>query len=267
MASFNGEIQWRDRIMTEAFKLPPDRLSELAPSDVQRMAARMAQDAFGRIFRLTLTGPETEIHMASDEIEHRIRTWAKAGGNGRAVRLAMLVSGMDQWGLAYCQAFDLQSIPGLGALLGALRGGLDPVDDAQFQQQFAALNAAEADGIDFKMELRRHIHLALWHAMIACDEADGRPEAQRILGKLGGMMWVLTQQMPTLGWRLVADALAHIQIRCLSDAAASAGMAQENTQALFDALRQSLGKEQFDLIIAHANEAAISWQQAQRRPN
>ena len=37
---------------------------------------------------------------------------------------------------------------------------------------FAAIEQGEGDAIDFKMELRRNIHLALWHAMIACDDAD-----------------------------------------------------------------------------------------------
>jgi hypothetical protein len=39
--------------MTEAFQPPADGLADLAPPEVQRLAARMAQDAFTRIFRLT----------------------------------------------------------------------------------------------------------------------------------------------------------------------------------------------------------------------
>jgi hypothetical protein len=35
----------------------------------------------------------------------------------------------------------------------------------------AASSEIESDAIDFKIELRRSIHLALWHAMAACDEA------------------------------------------------------------------------------------------------
>ena len=44
--------------------------------------------------------------------------------------------------------------------------------------------------------------------------------------------------MPTLGWRLVADALASIQLRCLADAAASTELARETTEGLFVALRR-----------------------------
>ena len=43
---------------TEAFSLPADGLASLATPDVQRLAARMAQDAFTRIFRLTLEGDQ-----------------------------------------------------------------------------------------------------------------------------------------------------------------------------------------------------------------
>jgi hypothetical protein len=39
--------------MTEAFQPPADGLAYLAPPEVQRLAARMAQDAFTRIFRLS----------------------------------------------------------------------------------------------------------------------------------------------------------------------------------------------------------------------
>lgn len=247
-----------------ASPIAPDRLAAIASPDVQRQAARMAQDGFARIFRLSLDGDEKAIRAAIEEMLPLCRNWARAGGGdeARALRMAMLVAGMDQWGLAYAQAFGLAAIPGLTELLGTLREGLPAGDDARFQQKFDALDAVETDAVDFKMELRRHIHLALWHAMIACTE---REEAHRILGTLGGLLVGLTGLMPEIGWRLVADALAHIQIRCLGEAAASEGMAQETTQELFESLRRAMPKDRFDLILAHANQAAIAWQQAQRQ--
>jgi hypothetical protein len=78
--------------------------------------------------------------------------------------------GIDQWGLAWCQAFRLSAIPGVSELLGELRTGLDAAADARFQQAFAAIEAGEGNAVDFKMDLRRNIHLGLWHAMIACEE-------------------------------------------------------------------------------------------------
>jgi len=234
-----------------------DTLVALASADVQRQAARMAQDGFAQIFRLTLEGDEARIHAAVAEMLPLCRNWAQAAGDdeARTLRLALLIAGMDQWGLAYAQAF------GLAAILGALRTGQDAVAEARFAGQFAALDAVETDAIDFKMDTRRQIHLALWHSMIACTE---REEAHRILATLGGMLVALAERMPTVGWRLVADALAHVQIRCLTEAAASTGLAQETTQELFDALRRTLPRDTFERIIAHANQATLAWQQARR---
>ena len=252
-----------DQGSTEVFSLPADGLAKLATPEVQRLAARMAQDAFTRIFRLTLEGDAAALNAAVAEIERLSRNWAQAAGDeeSRALRLALLVSGIDEWGLAWCQAFSLAAIPGISALLGALRNGLDVAADARFQQQFAAIEQAEGDAVDFKMELRRNIHMALWHAMIACEERD---EAAPILAALGGMLVALTSRMPTLGWRLAADALATIQLRCLTEAAASTELARESNAALFTALRQNLPREISEPMFVHANQAVIAWQQSRR---
>jgi hypothetical protein len=74
----------------------------------------------------------------------------------------------------------------------------------------------------------------------------------------------LTREMPVVGWRLVADALAFIQIRCLADGLASEGVAQEATQALFGALARELSKEQWNMVMAHATRAVLAWQHATR---
>ena len=247
----------------EAFALPADGLAALAAPDVQRLAARMVQDAFTRIFRLTVEGDEAAVCAAIDEIADRSRNWVRAAADddARALRLAMLVSGVDQWRQAWCQAFGLASIPGVSALLDALRSGQDAAADGRFQQQSAAMQRAESDAVDFKMELARNIHLALWHAMIACDDRDA---ALIILASLSGMLAALVVRMPLIGWRLVADALAHIQLRCLLDAAASDGLARETTEELFSVLRQAIPQEIYGPMLAHANQAVIAWQQSRR---
>ena len=130
-----------------------------------------------------------------------------------------------------------------------------------FGQQFAAIEAGEGNAIDFKIELRRGMHLALWHAMIACDD---REQATAILTQLGGMLFSLVRWMPGLGWRLVADALANIQIHCLSEGLATEGLGREMTESLFAALSQELPAEQRDLIMAHSARSVLSWQEARR---
>lgn len=245
------------------FMPPMDTLAGLAAPEVQRLAARMAQDAFTRIFRLTVERDDAALQAAVAEIGERARNWVRAAPDDAsgALRLALLVSGIDQWALAYAQAFSLAAIPGISVLLGSLRSEPDAAADARLQQAYAAIERAEGDAVDFKMELRRNIHLALWHAMIACEERD---EATAILAALGGMMVALVDRMPTLGWRLVADALAHIQLRCLSDAAAAQGLAAEMNGELFAALRRALPRERSEAILAHASQAVLAWQRARR---
>lgn len=243
--------------------LPADSLCELAVADVQRQAARMAQDAFGRVFRLTLEASDEDRRSGVETLGGAMRNWAQAGEgeDARALRLALLLSGLDQWGLAWSQAFGLAAIPGLSELVGDLRTGLEPQAEARFLRQFEALTAAEGNAIDFKVDLRRGIHLALWHASIASEDRD---EALRVAGQLGGLLLALVREMPVLGWRLVADALAYIQIRCLADGLAAEGVAQEATQALFAALSRELPAEHRDAVMAHAAQAVIAWQRASR---
>ena len=243
--------------------VPADPLAVWADVDTQRLAARMAQDAFARVFRLTVGESAAARHAGVGELRGAIQEWAQAGegDEARALRLALLMSGMDQWGLAWTQAFGLVAIPGLTELIGALRTGLSTVEEAHFLRHFEALGAAEQNAIDFKVELRRGIHLALWHSSIAADDRD---EALRLAGQLGGQLLALVRDMPLAGWRLVADALASIQIRCLADGLASEGVAQEATQALFAALSRELPAAQRDAVMAHAGRAVIAWQQASR---
>lgn len=251
--------------MTTTADIPADQLAALVAPDTQRMAARMAQDAFTTLFRLTLDANNNQLGAALAEIDIRCRNWCQAAdsADAQALRMALLIGGLDQWGLAYSQAFGLTSIPALSMLLGALRGSLDTTADARFQRHFERIEQNEGDAVDFKIELRRNIHLALWLAMTACEESD---DAQRILEALGSMMLVLAQRLPQLGWRLLADALASIQIRLLTDTSASP-LAQENTQQLFSALRQNLPADQYQAILAYSGQAVMAWQQSRRPAN
>lgn len=241
----------------------PDRLAATMPGDIQRQAAHIAQDAFATVFRLTVDGGMPGRDAALAEVKQRCLSWCAAGDDdeARSLRRVLLAAGLDQWGLAYTQAFDLTAIPTLSALLGTLRTSLDAAEDARFQRLFARVDAVESDAVEFKIELRRNIHLALWHAMTACDD---RAEGQRIVRALGSLMLALTRRMPLLGWRLLADALASIQIRLLSDEKTVGGMAEEGTQQLFAALSQSLPPEQYQALHALSGQVVLAWQQARR---
>lgn len=243
--------------------IPPDALLPLASRETQTQAARMAQDAFSNTFRLTLNEDDDGRARGVARLADALRNWCGAAPDedARSLRLAMVVLGLDQWGVAYSRAFGLQAIPGLTELVGALRTALDAREDAQFQRHFELIDASEGNAIDFKIELRRSIHLALWHAMIASDDSE---QATAILTQLGGMMFALVRLMPELGWRLVADAVANIQIHCLSNSLATEGLAQETTEALFAALSRELPAPQRDLLMAHAARSVIAWQQANR---
>lgn len=239
--------------------LDGDPLVGWADQELQRHAARMTQEAFALAFRASIG--ETGIDLG--EVKSRLANWVRAGASdeARALRLALAVAGLDQWGLAYSGAFGLAAIPALSELVGDLRTAQDERADARFLQMFATLTDTELAAIDFKIDLRRAIHLALWHAMIACEERD---EAMRILGQLGSLLLAQTRAMPQHGWRLVADALAHIQIRCLADGLASEGLAQETNQALFNSLAQALPKDQWEMMLAHATQSLLAWQRARR---
>ena len=241
----------------------PDSLAATLPPDAQREAAQVAQDAFATLFRLTVDADAVGRDAALAEVGRRCHNWYAAGGDdeARTLRRVLLAAGLDQWGLAYSQAFELVAIPALSMLLGSLRTSLDAVAEARFQRLYARLDEVESDAIDFKIELRRNIHLALWHAMIACDDSA---EAQRIAHALGSLMLALTRRMPLLGWRLLADALARIQIRLLDDDYPAGKLAEDTTRQLFAALSESLPPEQYQAILSISRQALLAWQQARR---
>jgi len=225
----------------------------------------MAQDVFAGVFRQAAT-PDVALDVGVlGEVAAHCANWCRAGGSdeARALRLALLISGLDQWGLAYTQAFKLEAIHPLTALIGGLRTRLDARDEALFQKYFEQIATVEADAIDFKVDLRRAIHLALWHAMAACETAE---QVAGIVQPLGSLMLALNEQMPTLGWRLLADALANIQIGLLSGSApaSASALAEEGTQQLFASLRHALPTERYQAILAYSGQAVVGWQQARQ---
>lgn len=249
--------------MNTVASLPTDTLAAQANAEIQRAAARLAQDTFAGVFRQAFTPDPEQLGKVLAGLESGCIEWCQSAesDDGRILRLALLITGLDQWGLAYTQAFSLNAIPALSALIASLRSRLNAQSDARFQQYFSQIEQVETDAVDFKIELRRSIHLALWHAMAACETPE---EAQAVLLPLGSMMLALHQQMPELGWRLVADALAHIQICLLGDMSAATELARDCTQQLFESLRQALPAERFQAILRHSGQVLVAWQQLRR---
>lgn len=178
-----------------------------------------------------------------------------------ALRQAMLLSGLDQWGQAWSRAYGAGAMTGLSELLGKLRDALDPAAEAAVQTAFTRLNGDEAGAFSFKAELQKSIFVALWHTLISEQDRDS---ATAIASQLGGMLLGTLQAMPENGWIVVASALADIQIRCLAHNLAQEGLAQEMTQELFAALAQALSAEDRKRILGGAGQAVVAWQQAQR---
>lgn len=184
-----------------------------------------------------------------------------AGDEARALRRALLLSGLDQWGLAWSRAYGAGAMTGLSELLGVLRDALDPAAEAAVQAAFSHLNSAEANAFAFKAELHKSIFVTLWHTLIAEEDRDS---ATALANQLGGMLLGLLQSMPQHGWVVLASTLADIQIRCLAHDLAKEGLAQEMTQELFAAIAQALPAEERKRILGGAGQAVVAWQQAQR---
>jgi len=177
------------------------------------------------------------------------------------VRRTLLLSGLDQWGLAFSDTFGHAALGGVSALVSLLRNDLDVQEEALCQGYLQRLHSEEAAAFDFKVLLRRELHLALWHAMIAAEE---REEAESIMRHLGGLLLGVYEDMPTHGWRLLADALASIQMRCLSQGLAIEGIAQETTQSLFVSLASALPEVVCARVMEQSSNAVRAWQEARR---
>lgn len=238
-----------------------DPLAAQLPRETQIHAARLAQDGFAHAFRLTVETLSSERQQPIVAAVKKLNEWVNETGDGEqsALRLAMLLSGLDQWGLAYTQVFGAAAMAGLSELVAGLRATAQGGDGAT--ETIARINDDQASAFSFKAELRKAIHLALWHSMI---EDEDRESATATLKQLGGMMLRLVEAMPDLGWIIVAHTLADIQIRCLAHQLATSGLAQEMTQELFGALNQQLPPDQRTKIMAGATQTVVAWQQSSR---
>jgi hypothetical protein len=242
--------------------LPTDPFQDLAPQDAQLQAARLVHEAFAAALRLTAQGEGKQLEDALSRLASHLREWSRmATPEAAYLRLSMVLAGLDQWGLAYSKAFGAPALAGLSAILSDLRDSMDLAEEGACQHFLDALHEDEAAALEFKIAFRRELHLSLWHTMIA---AENREQAEVLLKLLGGMLLALNRAMPTLGWRLIADALASIQIRCLKHALAVSGLAQETTQELFAGLQTELPKDIRELVNTHSAEAVRAWREAQQ---
>ncbi|GAB2888759.1 hypothetical protein GCM10027046_16530 [Uliginosibacterium flavum] len=240
--------------------LPPDSLADLAPSDVQIQAARLVHEAFAAALRLTANGEGKQLEDALARLASHLREWSRMTTPEAAhLRLAMILAGLDQWGLAYSQAFGAPALAGLSLILADLRDNMDLAEEGMCQRFLDTLHGDEASALEFKIAFRRELHLSLWHTMIA---AENREQAEVLLHLLGGMLLALNRAMPTLGWRLVADTLATIQIRCLQHGLAASGLEQEMTEELFAGLTRELPDASRDQVNQLSAEAVRAWQEA-----
>ena len=237
-----------------------DPLATQLPRDIQTHAARLAQDGFAHAFRLAVETPASERQQPIVDAVKKLNEWVRepADREQSALRFAMLLSGLDQWGLAYSLVFGAAAMTGLSELVNGLRAS---AGDDSATETIARIDDDQASAFSFKAELRKSIHLALWHSMIA---EEDRESATGVLKQLGGMMLRLVESMPDLGWIIVAHTLADIQIRCLAHQLATSGLAQELTQELFGALNQQLPANQREKIMAGATQTVIAWQQSTR---
>jgi hypothetical protein len=240
-----------------------DPLIELAPREAQLTAARSVQDAFSQSFRLTLDAKGDARREGIAKLAPPLLDWCRmaASDEARALRQAMLLSGLDQWGQAWSRAYGAGAMTGLSELLGCLRDTLDPASEAAVQAAFTRLSADEASAFSFKAELQKSLFVALWHTLISEEDRDG---AAASAGHLGCMLLGTLKSMPENGWIIVASALADIQIRCLAHQLAQEGLAQEMTQELFAALSRELSPEDRKRVLGGAGQAVVAWQQAQR---
>ncbi|NSL55200.1 hypothetical protein [Uliginosibacterium aquaticum] len=246
-----------------SFELPADPFEELAARDVQLQAARLVHEAFAAALRLSAGGGESkQLEEALAKLAGHLREWSRMAPMEAAhLRLAMLLAGLDQWGLAYSKAFGAPALAGVSAVLADLRDSLAPQEEAACQRFLDTLYEKEETALEFKIAFRRELHLSLWHTLIA---AENREQGKLLVSLLGGMLLALTRAMPTLGWRLVADALASIQIRCLQHGLAASGMEQELTEELFAGLQAELPEGPRELVNQHSAEAVRAWQEARR---
>lgn len=240
--------------------LPHDVFLDLGSRDDQVQAARLVQEAFAAALRLSHEAEGKPLETALARLADRLREWSRLSSTeGSHLRLALLMYGIDQWGLAYAKVFGADTLYGVSVLLADLRGGLDLSSEGMCQRHLDSLREDEGAGLDFKIALRRELHLSLWHSMIA---AESKEQGEALLNLIGGLLLALLKAMPSLGWRLVADTLASIQIRCLQHGLAASGQEQELTEALFAGLTRDLPEANKTDILGYSAQAVRDWKEA-----
>jgi hypothetical protein len=241
---------------------PPDSLAEMAPQDVQQQAARLVQESFAASIRMVAHGEGKQLDDALGKLADHLREWSRMTTPESAqLRLAMILAGLDQWGLVYNQAFGPAALQGVSAILANLRDCLDLSEEAMCQRFLDTIHQEEGSAIEFKIAFRRELHLSLWHTLVA---AESRDQAELFLQLLGGLLLALNRAMPTIGWRLIADAMASIQIRCLQHGLVLDQQGQEMTEALFAGVSKELPEAVRDLVAGHSAEAVRAWREASR---
>jgi hypothetical protein len=245
-----------------AFALPEDVFLDLLGRDDQVQAARLVQEGFAAALRLSQESEGKPLETVLARLADRLREWSRlTTPEGAHLRLSLLMYGLDQWGLAYAKVFGADTLYGVTVVLSDLRGGLDLSSEGMCQRHLDTLREDEGAGLEFKIVLRRELHLSLWHSMIAAESPE---QGDLLLSLIGGLLLALLKAMPNLGWRLVADTLASIQIRCLQHGLAASGQEQTLTEALFAGLTRDLPDPQKADIFAHAAQAVRDWQESRR---
>jgi hypothetical protein len=218
------------------------------PADAQDDLARRVQRVFTDTLQRSLDSSAPITPAALDAIVDLLKLSPSA-----AEESALVLFGLDQWGLAYGQAFGTDCLPVLTAVVAHMRA---QSDDATLDH-LQTLADDEGAGFQFKLSLRGAIHLGLWHAMVGeVDDAQGKHLAQC----LGSQMLALLDAMPQHGWEILARTFAEIQMRCLAHGIAQTGPAKLLNEALFAALHARIPAEKRTRIIAAADQWVATWQ-------
>jgi hypothetical protein len=160
-----------------------DPLATQIEPAAQLRTARLVQDAFAQTFKQTLELDENQRRNGVAASCRKLLDACLEAGEAMPFHQAMTISGLDQWGLAYCQAFGAEALAGVTELLTALKYALarDGQDEA-CQAALKQLHASEAAAFTYKAELHKGIQLALWHAMIASEARDPAEELLKLAG-------------------------------------------------------------------------------------
>ena len=99
--------------MTDARADLHDPLAALAPPRVQAEAADLARESFTQAFRHAAAESSS---FPQEALRTQCLEWVQSDpdAEARALRMALLLAGLDQWGLAFSQAFGIQRLQEMG---------------------------------------------------------------------------------------------------------------------------------------------------------